>query len=39
MKCLRCVKERRELDNTEDDDTRKALNDKWKATEETDKII
>ena len=27
------------MDNTEDDDTRKALHDKWKATEEHDKII
>ena len=38
MKCLRYVKERREMDNTEDD-TRKALHDKWKATVENDKII
>ena len=39
MKCLRCVKEPRELDSTEDDDTQKALLDKWKAIEENDKII
>ena len=31
--------QRRELDNTEDDDTRKALHDKWKDIEENDKII
>ena len=39
MKCSRCVKERRELDNTEDNDKRKALHDKWKVIEENDKII
>ena len=38
MKCLQCVKERRELYNTEDD-TRKALHAKWNAIEENYKII
>jgi len=39
MKCLQCVKERRELYNTEDDDTRKALHANWNAIEENYKII